>query len=217
MAVTPAVLGDALTWPTICANAGNKKNFMFLLGIAGGSGSGKTTLAQAFKDAQILSFDSYYKDITHKTLEDRAATNFDHPDALDSQLLCQHLRALRRGETIHAPTYDFSTHSRLVATVPIHASGLIVVEGILLLADENIATLCDLTVFVDTPSDVRLQRRISRDMSERGRDLESVMRQYETFVRPMHIQFVEPSKDRADVVVSGVRPFDCLVQTIIKM
>ncbi len=180
-----------------------------LVGISGGTGSGKTTLAYQLLDyfsdeAVLISQDSYYKDLSYLPMETRGAINFDHPDALDFVTLKEHMIALKNGQTIIQPIYDFVTHSRLDQTLEIHPKKLVLVEGILLLAVPEICELFDLTIFIDTDDDIRLLRRLERDVKERGRDFESVKQQYLTTVKPMHEMYVHPSKGQADVVVSGM-------------
>ena len=178
-----------------------------VIGIAGGTGSGKTTIARRIVEALppdsaiLLDHDSYYKDLSHLPLEERAKQNFDHPNALDNDLLVQHLRALRQGRGIDKPKYDFKTHTRLPETERIPWAPVVVLEGILILADPEIRGLLDIKVFVDTDADIRVFRRIRRDMRERGRTFESIRQQYYSTVRPMHLQFVEPSKRWADIII----------------
>jgi uridine kinase len=177
-----------------------------LIGIAGGTGSGKTTLAdkirKAFpKDSILISQDFYYKDLSHLSFEERAKTNFDHPSSLDFALLREHLIELKQGRSIHCPIYSFHTHSRESGYQLVEPAHLIIVEGILLLAVPEIRELFDLKIFVDTDDDIRLLRRIERDIKERSRDFDSVKRQYIMTVKPMHDAFVMPSKQYADVIV----------------
>ncbi len=177
------------------------------LGVAGGTGSGKTTVAQAILEAvgreriSALAQDSYYRDIDWQSEAQLQAHNFDHPDALDHRLLVEHLRMLKRGQGIEVPLYDFVTHRRTRQTISVPARPVILLEGILILASARLRELLDFKIFVDTDSDVRLMRRIQRDMSERGRQLQDILRQYCETVRPMHLEFVEPSKRWADVIV----------------
>ena len=180
------------------------------LGIAGGSGAGKTTLAKAvFKElggvehCVYLTHDHYYKDQSHKTLEERSKTNFDHPDSLETDLLVEHLKALKAGRAANLPTYDFATHSRTPVTTYVHPKPVIIVEGILVFTHPLLCEEMDIKVFVDADADTRAVRRINRDMIERGRTLDSVMQQYQATVKPMHNQFVEPSKAQADVIVNS--------------
>ncbi len=178
-----------------------------IIGIAGGSGSGKSTVArrvaQALPGARVafIDMDAYYKDHQHLTMEERRRVNWDHPDAFDLDLLADHLTALGRGESIDKPVYDFVSHRRADETVRIEAADVIVLDGILLLVDARVRDRCDVKVFVDTDADIRLIRRIRRDMAKRGRPLEEILDQYLNTVHPMHLQFVEPSKRYADVII----------------
>lgn len=178
-----------------------------LLGIAGGTGSGKTTLADKLVDSfgrgevSILRHDNYYKRHDEMCYEDRTKLNYDHPDAFDTELLCEHIRALKRGVEIEMPLYDYSVHNRSDRTVLVAPAPVIVLEGILIFAEPSLCELMDIKVFVDTDADVRILRRIVRDVKERGRSLDSVIDQYLTTVKPMHEQFVEPSKRRADIII----------------
>ena len=177
-----------------------------IIGVAGGTGSGKTTLTRRLKerfgdDMTVISYDNYYKAHDELTREERSHLNYDHPDAFDSDLLAEHLRALRAGETVACPVYDFSIYNRSKETLLIAPTGVIVVEGILIFADSKLRDLMDVKIFVDTDADVRILRRILRDVRHRDRSLESVIAQYLTTVKPMHEQFVEPSKRFADVIV----------------
>ena len=192
-----------------------------LIGFAGGSGSGKTTLAAAIHQrlgshrSAVLSLDSYYKDLSHLPLEARASVNFDHPDALDVQLLTQQIRQLRYGKAVGVPCYDFTTHTRRLETRTLQPKAVVLVEGILLLALEPIGSLFDLKVFVDAPADIRFIRRLVRDIQERGRTVDSCIRQYYATTRPMHFAWVEPSKAFADVVVSGEEETETLATLLI--
>lgn len=177
-----------------------------ILGIAGGSGSGKTTIAEALIDAigpdvVLIEHDAYYRDLSDLPLERRAATNFDHPDSLETALLVRHLELLLEGSAIEKPCYDFSMYVRLAETVTVRPAPVILVEGILVLAEAPLRALMDLKIFVDTDPDLRLARRLRRDLEERGRSAASVLEQYEATVRPMHLQFVEPSKRYADIII----------------
>ncbi|MFT6629194.1 MAG: uridine kinase, partial [Flavobacteriales bacterium] len=149
----------------------------------------------------MLDHDAYYKDLAHLPVEERAATNFDHPDSLENTLLESHLGALRRGEAVDKPVYDFATHSRASEVVHIEPAPIVVLEGILVLADPAVRAQMDIKLFVDTDDDVRLMRRIRRDMSERGRTFEDVREQYYRTVRPMHIEYVAPSRRHADLII----------------
>ena len=177
-----------------------------IIGIAGGTGSGKTTIAkklyQSFsKDAVILSHDYYYKSHDELPFEERCKVNYDHPDSLDTDLLVEHLAKLKNGETIMHPTYDFAVHLRNEKWEKTESARLIIVEGILIFTDKRLCDLCDVKLFVDTDADVRFIRRLRRDITKRGRTVESVVNQYLTTVKPMHEQFVEPSKAKADLII----------------
>jgi len=177
-----------------------------IVGIAGGTGSGKTTLAERIHEgvgerSVLLSHDWYYRDLRTLSDEERGRVNFDHPDSLDNELLREHLAALKRGENVAAPQYDFSTHSRRVETLPIPSRPVVVVEGILLFAIPGLREMFDIKLYVDTDADIRVFRRIRRDIRHRGRDFESIRAQYYETVRPMHLEFVEPSKRWADLII----------------
>ena len=177
-----------------------------VIGIAGGTGSGKTTIAkkifQAFdKNALILSHDYYYKEYPDLTLEQKRKLNYDHPDSLDTDLLVQHIKALKSGQAIMHPTYDFATHSRNKEWSKMNSAEVIIVEGILIYTSKELCDLCDIKLFVDTDADVRFIRRLRRDVNRRGRSMESVINQYLSTVKPMHEQFVEPSKAKADLII----------------
>jgi uridine kinase len=178
-----------------------------IIGIAGGSGSGKTTVANAILKAvgqeniAYLPHDAYYKDLTSLPPVQRKQVNFDHPDSLDTELLIQHILELRQRHAIDLPTYDFTTHSRTTKTNPIKPHRVIIVEGILIFADARLRELFDVKIFVDTDADIRFIRRLQRDITERGRQTENVIKQYLETVRPMHLEFVEPSKRYADVII----------------
>lgn len=178
----------------------------FIIGIAGGTGSGKTTLTRRLKerfgeDVAVVSHDNYYKRHDELPYEARCRLNYDHPDAFDTDLMVRQIEALRRGETIACPVYDFTVHNRSNETLRIAPTSVIILEGILLFADARLRELMDVRIFVDTDADVRILRRVVRDVKKRGRSLESVVAQYLTTVKPMHEQFVEPSKRHADVIV----------------
>ena len=178
-----------------------------IIGIAGGSGSGKSTIAQAIAaslppDAvTIIEHDAYYRDQPDLSVDDRAMLNFDHPGALETELLVRHLAALRVGAPVDVPVYDFKTHRRQAERRTVDATPVVIVEGILVFVEEPLRSLLDIKIFVDTDSDIRLMRRIRRDMEQRGRSFQSVREQYYRTVRPMHLQFVEPSKRWADVII----------------
>ena len=178
-----------------------------VLGIAGGSGSGKSTIARAVLEALppgrgvLLQQDHYYRSQSHLPESERANVNYDHPDALELDLLTQHLDALRTGQSIHRPTYDFTIHDRLKKGVHVEPAAIIVVEGILVLADDRLRSRFEVKLYVDTDPDIRVMRRIRRDLEQRGRTFAQVRKQYYESVRPMHLAFVEPSKRFADIVI----------------
>jgi uridine kinase len=179
----------------------------FVIGVAGGSGSGKTTVVRRIVDSigddqvTVLEHDRYYRDRNDLRLEERAALNYDHPDSLETDLLVQHVEALRAGETVNVPVYDFARHARQSETRPVTPRRAIIVEGILIYTDAALRRLMDVKVFVDTDDDTRFIRRLQRDISERGRTVPSVIEQYLGTVKPMHLEFVEPSKRYADIII----------------
>ncbi|AEB11717.1 uridine kinase [Marinithermus hydrothermalis] len=179
----------------------------FVIGIAGGTGSGKTTVTERVIETvgrdrvALVPMDNYYKDQSHLPFEERTRINYDHPAAFDTGLLLEHLEALMNGVPIEMPLYSFTEHVRLLETATVAPAPVVVIEGILALYDEHLRRLMDLKVFVDADPDVRFIRRLERDIRERGRTLESVIRQYLEFVRPMHLSFVEPTKRYADVII----------------
>lgn len=177
-----------------------------IIGIAGGTGSGKSTLARKIKEAlqegvTLICHDNYYKDNSNLSFEERTRQNYDHPSAFDTELLIEHLNKLKNGQDIDMPTYSFVEHSRNKETVHITPSRVIILEGILIFENEELRNMMDMKIFVDTDADVRFIRRMSRDVKSRGRDMDSVINQYLNTVKPMHEQFVEPSKKYADVIV----------------
>lgn len=177
-----------------------------IIGIAGGTGSGKTTLTRRLKErfgghVSVLYHDNYYKQHDDMPFEERCKLNYDHPDAFDTDRMIQDIQALRRGETVHCPTYDYTVHNRSAETVEVHPTKVILIKGILIFENKELRDLMDIKIFVDTDADVRILRRILRDVKERGRSLDSVVEQYLTTVKPMHEQFVEPSKRCADIIV----------------
>ena len=153
------------------------------------------------KNVTVIKHDDYYKDQTHLTFEERLKTNYDHPDAFDTDLLCEHIRMLKSGKSVNMPVYDYTIHNRSDQTIAVACAPVIVLEGILIFAEPELCKLMDIKVFVDTDADVRILRRIIRDVKERGRSLDSVISQYLTTVKPMHEQFVEPSKRMADIII----------------
>ena len=185
----------------------NNNNKPFVIGIAGGSGSGKSTVTRQVlasigsEMAVVVIQDDYYCDQTHLSPEERRKTNYDHPDAFDWPLMVQHVQALRRGEAIDMPTYDFTKDNRSSKTVNVKPAPVIVIEGMFALFDADLRKMMSLKIFVDTAADVRFIRRLQRDIAERGRSTESVVSQYLETVRPMHKQFIEPTKRRADVIL----------------
>ncbi|MBO2532723.1 uridine kinase [Planifilum fulgidum] len=177
-----------------------------IIGVAGGSGSGKTTVVRNVCDrlegcVAVIEQDAYYKDQSHLPMEERKKTNYDHPLAFDNDLLISHLQQLLQRKPIEKPVYDYTQHTRSRETVTVQPKDVIILEGILILEDEKLRSLMDIKVFVDTDADIRILRRIERDVKSRGRSLDSVIRQYLETVRPMHQQFVEPSKRYADLII----------------
>ena len=180
---------------------------MLIIGIAGGTGSGKTTVVRKILErlpegeVVILPQDSYYRDSSHLPLEERLEINFDHPDSIEFELLVRHLKDLKKGKTIEQPIYSYLTCTRSVETIPINPCHVIIIEGILVLSNPELRKMMDLKVFVDADADDRLMRVINRDIIERGRSVNKVMERYECTVKPMHLQFIEPSKRFADLII----------------
>jgi uridine kinase len=178
-----------------------------IIGICGGTGSGKTTIARKIMEAVkgesviLIEQDSYYRNLEDMPLDARRQTNFDHPDSIDSEMLVNHLKRLKDGQFVEMPVYDFKTHTRQRETEHIEPKSVVIVEGILIFSEPRILNLLDVKVFVDTPDDIRFIRRLQRDIVERGRTVESVIAQYYATVRPMHFEFVEPSKRNADLII----------------
>jgi uridine kinase len=178
-----------------------------IIGVAGGTGSGKTTVSRLIRERVGLNriayvqHDSYYRDASHLPPEERVKINFDHPNSLETPFLIEHLKQLQAGYEIHVPTYDFTTHSRLAVTHTVQCKPVILVEGILIFAEPELRAMFDVKIFVDTEGDIRFIRRLKRDLDERGRSVESVMEQWLTTVKPMHEEFVEPSKRYADIII----------------
>jgi len=184
-----------------------EKRSPIIIGISGGTGSGKTTVSNVIlkrtgaANIACLPHDAYYKNLSELTPEERSRINFDHPDSLDTELLIEHLHKLKRGDSVEVPIYDFTQHRRTEETVHVESCPVILVEGILIFADPFLRKLFDVKIFVDTPADIRFIRRLERDIVERGRTVKSVIAQYQKTVRPMHMEFVEPSKRYADVII----------------
>lgn len=198
---------------------------MLIIGIAGGTGSGKTTVVRQIIDelkneeVDVISQDSYYQDTSHLSYEERVKINFDHPKSIDFDLLVSHLKDLRAGNTIQQPVYSFKEHNRTGETVEIHPRKVIIVEGILILTHSDIRDMFDIKIYVHADSDERLIRRLKRDINERGRDLDEVLWRYQTTLKPMHQQFIEPTKEFADIIIPTNRYNTVavdIVQTIIK-
>lgn len=196
---------------------------IMVIGIAGGTGSGKTTLTNRLKarfgeDVTVVYHDNYYKRHDEMPYEARCLLNYDHPDAFDTDLMIAHIQQLREGRTIESPVYDFTVHNRSEQTLMVKPTKVIVIEGILIFQNEILRDLMDIKIFVDTDADVRILRRILRDVKERGRSLDSVVNQYLATVKPMHEQFVEPSKRAADIIVleggNNVVALDILIQRV---
>ncbi|MNJ49489.1 Uridine kinase [compost metagenome] len=180
---------------------------MLIIGIAGGTGSGKTTVARTVIDrlgsskVTFISQDNYYNDNSHLSFDERCLINYDHPLAFDNDLLIQHLTMLRKGQAVQGPRYDFSQHTRSTETEELLPNNIVILEGLLVLADEDLRNLIDIKVFVDTDPDVRILRRVLRDIEERKRTIQSVYNQYLSTVKPMHEAFIEPSKKFADLII----------------
>jgi len=184
-----------------------KRTTPLVIAIAGGTGSGKTTVANVIiervgtEHIVYLPHDAYYKDLKNLPEAQRAQINFDHPNSLDTEMLIEHVRDLKAGQPIERPVYDFKTHSRTDEIIDLQAQPIVIVEGILIFVESALRNLFDVKIFVDTPPDIRFIRRLERDINERGRTAISVMQQYQETVRPMHLEFVEPSKRYADVII----------------
>ncbi|MFA5668535.1 MAG: uridine kinase [Balneolaceae bacterium] len=178
-----------------------------IIGVAGGSGSGKTTVVEHICDSLgedrllLLQHDSYYRDLVHLPLEERFLHNFDHPSSLETELLIRHVNALTQGYPVEVPMYDFANHIRKPEAKKVSPKDVILIDGILIFSEPELRALMDVKIFVDTDSDIRLLRRLKRDINERERSVESVISQYQTYVRPMHLEFVEPSKRYADIII----------------
>ncbi|RRQ48897.1 uridine kinase [Maribacter algicola] len=180
---------------------------MLIIGIAGGTGCGKTTVVNQIinelpkNEVGVISQDSYYNDLSHLTLEERRKTNFDHPSAIDFKLLEQHLKALKAGESIEQPVYSFLECNRTEKTIPTHPRKVMIVEGILILTNAEIRNMCDIKIFVHADTDERLIRRLKRDVNERGWNLNETLKNYQNVIKPMHEQFIEPTKEYADIII----------------
>ena len=204
------------------AKATKHKRAPFFLGVAGGTGSGKTTFTRKVLDAlggrvAVIQHDWYYRDRSGMGAEERARINYDHPNALETGLLIRHLKSLKRWRKVTTPLYNFVTHTRMTGGEKIDPTPVIIVEGILIFADEKLRDLFDLRIFVQTESDLRLLRRLKRDMSDRGRSFDNSVSQYLETVRPMHQMFVEPSKQFADIIVPASQPNDKAIKMIVDM
>ncbi|MGH2086230.1 uridine kinase [Aerococcus urinaeequi] len=178
-----------------------------IIGVTGGTGSGKTTVTrkiiEEFGDVSLayIPQDAYYKDQSHLTMDERVLTNYDHPFAFDNDLLSEHIRQLLDGQAVKMPVYDFTQHNRAEETIRVEPKEVIIIEGILIFSDKELRDLMDIKVFVDTDDDIRIIRRIKRDMAERGRSLDSIIDMYTSIVKPMHEQFIEPTKKFADIII----------------
>lgn len=185
---------------------------MLVIGIAGGTGSGKTTVVSKIlknidvEGVNVLSQDNYYHDNAHLTLQEREKLNYDHPKSIDFELLVEHVKALKQGQSIQQPLYSFVTHTRTGQHLLVESKNVLIVEGILVLTNKELLKEFDLKVFVHADNDERLIRRIRRDTQERGRDLEEVLHRYQTTLKPMHEEFIEPSKSHADIIIPNMRP-----------
>ena len=194
-----------------------------LIGIAGGSGSGKTTLANTLisyfgkNEVSLLRHDNYYKRLDNIPFEERVKVNYDHPDAFDTDLLCGHIMDLKAGKAIDMPVYDYSIHNRTNKKIRVQPNPVIILEGILILAEPRLVDLMDFKIYVDTDADERILRRIIRDVKERGRSLDSVITQYRETVKPMHDQFVEPSKRKANIIIPEGGRNEAAMEVIVEL
>ena len=204
------------------ANGGETKMSSIVIGVAGGSGSGKSTFTNRIKehfgdDVVVLYHDNYYRRQDGVPFEQRVTVNYDHPDSLETELLVEHLKQLKEGKSIECPVYDYTKHNRSSEVIRIDPKPVILVEGILLLADPRVRDLLDIKVYVEADADERILRRISRDVEERGRDLNGIIKQYLTTVKPMHYLYVEPTRSKADIVINSGKndiAFDLFVSKI---
>ncbi len=196
---------------------------MYIIGITGGTASGKTTFVSKLKEKidpnyiNIISQDDYYKPLAHLSASEKATVNFDHPNAIDFELLARHIIALKNNTPILKPMYDFEIHDRLEAKKIVTPKPILVIEGILILTSEKIKALCDYAIFVDAPKKIRQKRRIDRDISERGRTLESVLYQFENHIHPMHDQFIEPVKTSVHRIIDGTISFDKPLEELVNL
>ncbi len=194
---------------------------MLIIGIGGGTGSGKTTVVNQILsefqegEVQVISQDSYYQDTSHLTFEERCKINFDHPKSIDFELLESHLKSLREGKNVNQPVYSFKTHNRTGGTTLTEPKKVVIVEGILILSNTQLRTLFDIKIFVHADSDERLMRRLKRDIAERGRDLDEVLERYQTTLKPMHDQFIEPMKAYADIIIPN-NHFNTVAVNVVK-
>ncbi len=193
---------------------------MLIIGIAGGTGSGKTTVVKQIveefpkNEVCVISQDSYYRDTSHLTYEERVRINFDHPKSIDFELLVQHLKDLKEGKSVEQPVYSFVEHNRTGETVTFHPKKVVIIEGILILTNKELRELCDVKLYVHADSDERLIRRLRRDMAERGRDLNEILNRYQSTLKPMHEQFIEPTKEFADIIIPTNRYNTVAVQLL---
>ena len=193
---------------------------MLIIGIAGGTGSGKTTVVKQIveefpkNEVCVISQDSYYLDTSHLSYDERVRINFDHPKSIDFELLVKHLKALKKGESVEQPVYSFVEHNRTGETVTFHPKKVVIIEGILILTNKDLRELCDVKLYVHADSDERLIRRLRRDMAERGRDLNEILNRYQSTLKPMHEQFIEPTKEFADIIIPTNRYNTVAVQLL---
>ncbi|MBX2826678.1 MAG: uridine kinase [Flavobacteriaceae bacterium] len=193
---------------------------MLIIGIAGGTGSGKTTVVKQIveefpkNEVCVISQDSYYRDTSHLSYDERVRINFDHPQSIDFELLVKHLKDLKKGKSVEQPVYSFVEHNRTGESITFHPKKVVIIEGILILTNKELRELCDVKLFVHADSDERLIRRLRRDMAERGRDLNEVLNRYQSTLKPMHEQFIEPTKEYADIIIPTNRYNTVAVQLL---